>query len=103
MIGLNPAFEPGGFIDDLVLDGMLHRDCRNIFRVGKTEEAPLGDPMRLHRHQVEAIRAAQAGRNYVLTTGTGLGQEPRLHRPDRRPRASQRQRARASRRSSSTR
>jgi ATP-dependent helicase YprA (DUF1998 family) len=73
MIGLNPAFEPGGFIDDLVLDGTLHRECHNIFRVGKTREAPLGEPMQLHRHQVDAIRAAQAGRNFVLTTGTGSG------------------------------
>jgi ATP-dependent helicase YprA (DUF1998 family) len=73
MIGLNPAFESGGQIDDLVLDGTLNRDCRSIFRVDKTEEAPLGEPMHLYRHQVEAIRAAQGGRNFVLTTGTGSG------------------------------
>src|SRR2546430_3181114 len=29
--------------------------------------------MRLHRHQVDAIREARAGHNYVLTTGTGSG------------------------------
>lgn len=73
MIGLNPAFESGGAVDDLVADDVLHRECSNIFRVGKTPDAPLGEPMRLYRHQVDAIRAARAGRNYVLTTGTGSG------------------------------
>jgi ATP-dependent helicase YprA (DUF1998 family) len=73
MIGLNPAFESGGLIDDLVADDALHRDCRNIFRVGKSVDAPLGEPMRLHRHQFDAITAARAGRNFVLTTGTGSG------------------------------
>ncbi|MSO38589.1 MAG: DEAD/DEAH box helicase, partial [Acidimicrobiia bacterium] len=73
MIGLNPAFEKGEFIEELTTDKTLHRDCGRIFRVGKSEERPLGEAMRLHRHQVEAIRAATAGRNFVLTTGTGSG------------------------------
>ena len=29
--------------------------------------------MTLYRHQAEAIEAARAGDNYVLTTGTGSG------------------------------
>ena len=32
-----------------------------------------GAPLRLHRHQEEAIRVAATGANYVLTTGTGSG------------------------------
>src|SRR5205814_7652986 len=32
-----------------------------------------GKPMRLYQHQADAIRRAQAGRNYVLTSGTGSG------------------------------
>jgi ATP-dependent helicase YprA (DUF1998 family) len=74
-VGLNPAFEPGAWVDDLVADPeiALHPDCARIFRVGKSAADPLGQPMRLHRHQVEAIRAARAGGNYVLTTGTGSG------------------------------
>jgi ATP-dependent helicase YprA (DUF1998 family) len=72
-IGMNPAFEPGGWIDDLVAADVLHRDCKRIFKVGKTREDPEGKPMRLHQHQVEAIHEAKAGRNYVLTTGTGSG------------------------------
>jgi ATP-dependent helicase YprA (DUF1998 family) len=32
-----------------------------------------GRPLRLHRHQAEALQAAASGDNYVLTTGTGSG------------------------------
>jgi ATP-dependent helicase YprA (DUF1998 family) len=72
LIQLNPAFEPGGWIDDLVDEGLLHEECRKIFRIGKTE-ASQGKRMRLHRHQADAIRVARGGHNYVLTTGTGSG------------------------------
>jgi len=74
-VGLNPAFESGGWVDDLVDEGLLHEACRTIFRVSTRADA--GDTktgrMRLYRHQVDAIREARAGRNYVLTTGTGSG------------------------------
>ncbi len=70
-IGLNPAFAPGRSVDQLVADGVLHPECQRIFRIkdaqGKSE------PLRLHKHQEEAILAAQTGRPYVLTTGTGSG------------------------------
>src|SRR5262249_22624649 len=72
LIQLNPAFEPGGFVDELVEEGLLHPQCRDIFRI-KAEPQDPGRPLRLHRHQVDAIRAARAGGNYVLTTGTGSG------------------------------
>jgi superfamily II DNA/RNA helicase/very-short-patch-repair endonuclease len=71
---LNPSFAPGGLIDDLVRDGRLHPECSRIFRVGKRPElGSEGEPLRLHRHQADAITAARAGQNYVLTTGTGSG------------------------------
>ncbi|MEO8698259.1 MAG: DEAD/DEAH box helicase, partial [Acidimicrobiales bacterium] len=72
-IGLNPAFRSGGTIDDLVEAGDLHPECSRIFRVGKNEREAIGQPMTLHTHQVEAIRTARQGNNYVLTTGTGSG------------------------------
>lgn len=71
-LSLNPSFEPGGTIDELADSGILHEECRKIFRV-KSEDDPIGEPLRLHRHQREALEAAQAGDNYVLTTGTGSG------------------------------
>jgi hypothetical protein len=71
-IGLNPAFAEGAWIDDLVKDGTLHPECARVFRL-KKDETEGGLPLKLHRHQVEAVQAARSGRNYVLTTGTGSG------------------------------
>ena len=72
---LNPAFESGG----------LHRRSRRRgapaprVSAGSSGSASrprlgsTGEPLRLHRHQADAVRAARAGENYVLTTGTGSG------------------------------
>jgi ATP-dependent helicase YprA (DUF1998 family)/very-short-patch-repair endonuclease len=73
IVQLNPAFEPGGTVDDLVDQGVLHERCRSIFRRNKSDDNPGGEPLRLHRHQREAIEVARRGGNYVLTTGTGSG------------------------------
>lgn len=73
LIQLNPSFEPGGTIDELVERGSLHPACRHVFRVGKRPSGDTGKPIRLHKHQAEAIEVARTGRNYVLTTGTGSG------------------------------
>src|SRR5690242_12237416 len=70
LIQLNPSFVRGGSVEDLVRDGLLHAECRNIFRAGKTEAGSLGVSLILHRHQEEAIIIARKGQSYVLTTGT---------------------------------
>jgi ATP-dependent helicase YprA (DUF1998 family)/very-short-patch-repair endonuclease len=72
LVQLNPAFEPGGTIDDLVVAGTLHEGCSAAFRRDK-DVVPGGRDLRLHRHQVDAIEVARRGENYVLTTGTGSG------------------------------
>ncbi len=72
LLQLNPAFEPGHWVDELVDEGVLHKTCKFIFR-RKDEKDPTGSPLRFHRHQEDAIRVAQQGQNYVLTTGTGSG------------------------------
>lgn len=72
LIQLNPAFERGESIKELIGEGVLHPECDSIFRI-KSREDTLGVPLQLHRHQTEAIRTAHSGRNYVLTTGTGSG------------------------------
>lgn len=72
LVQLNPAFEPGGAVEDLVREGVLHKSCSEIFRARKTVDCD-GFAMRLHKHQDEAIRVARTGANYVLTTGTGSG------------------------------
>src|SRR5262245_24977788 len=73
LIQLNPLFEAGETVDELMAKGLLHADCGSIFRRGKDEENLEGTPFRLHRHQSEAIKLAHAGQSYVLTTGTGSG------------------------------
>src|SRR6266704_528973 len=73
LIQLNPLFTTGASIDELVSDGTLHRECARVFRKDKSEDDGLGRPLRLHRHQSEAIAIARKGASYVLTTGTGSG------------------------------
>jgi hypothetical protein len=71
LIQLNPNFEPGAWIEELVADGTLHADCSQVFRLKEVDGT--SKPLRLHRHQTDAVEAARAGYNYVLTTGTGSG------------------------------
>jgi len=70
LIQLNPSFEPGPWVDDLVEQQVLHAGCGPIFRRDKSG-SNIG--LRLHKHQADAIRIARAGHPYVLTTGTGSG------------------------------
>jgi ATP-dependent helicase YprA (DUF1998 family)/very-short-patch-repair endonuclease len=72
LLQLNPHFEPGESLQELVQIGELHPTCREIFRK-REGEPPAEAELRLHRHQVDGIRAARTGANYVLTTGTGSG------------------------------
>ncbi len=72
LIQLNPSFEPGDSIDDLVASNVLHAEAARIFR-RKQDTHDAGTPMRIHRHQSEAVRTANSGASYVLTTGTGSG------------------------------
>lgn len=74
-LSLNPFFATGGTVLELVKDGVLHPECARIFQEKKTPGGTTcdGRPLTLHRHQREAIRAAQSGASYVLTTGTGSG------------------------------
>jgi ATP-dependent helicase YprA (DUF1998 family)/very-short-patch-repair endonuclease len=72
LIQMNPSFEPGAWIDDLVKEGVLHAECSKVFRKGK-EKDPNGQPLHLHKHQSDAVRVAKTNKSYVLTTGTGSG------------------------------
>ena len=72
-VGLNPAFEQGGTIDELVAEGLLHEQNSRIFRLRKSPNDVIGHPLTLQKHQAEAIRVAARDHNYMLTTGTGSG------------------------------
>src|SRR5919198_6619675 len=50
-VQLNPSFEPGETIDDLVARGVLAPECQRIFRRDK-DEAGFGLPLRLPRHSL---------------------------------------------------
>lgn len=73
LLQLNPLFRYGNLVDELIANGRLDSRCGTIFRFGKTEDNPAGKPMSLYVHQLRALDSAQAGRSYVLTTGTGSG------------------------------
>ncbi len=72
LLQLNPEFKLGRTADDLVSEGLLHPECAVMFRDrgGPGQDGP---PLRLYRHQEEAIRLAARRRSYVLTSGTGSG------------------------------
>jgi superfamily II DNA/RNA helicase len=72
-LSVNPSFEPGGRIDELVAEGLLHEECSRIFRVKQSLEDRGTEPITLYRHQADAVRIAGTGVSYVLTTGTGSG------------------------------
>ncbi len=66
LIQLNPSYETGKTVSELVKDGILHPLCEKIFqRDGKS--------FRLYHHQEKAIHTAAKKEHYVLTTGTGSG------------------------------
>ena len=72
LVQLNPCFERGPSVDELVQKGILHQECGRIFRA-KQNDNDLGRTLMLHRHQAEAIQVAAAGHPFVVTTGTGSG------------------------------
>ena len=66
LLSLNPRYLQGQTVDDLVASGNLDEATGRIFRIEDT-------PLRLHRHQAQAIAKARSGHSYVVTTGTGSG------------------------------
>jgi ATP-dependent helicase YprA (DUF1998 family) len=69
---LNPAFESGGTVSELVERGVLHPKASEIFRI-RTDEQDPGRELTFHRHQTDALEVANRRESYVLTTGTGSG------------------------------
>jgi ATP-dependent helicase YprA (DUF1998 family) len=68
LITINPRYEEGARIDQLVSDQILDPELRRIFAMGEHRA-----PIRLHRHQERAIAKAQRGESFIVTTGTGSG------------------------------
>ncbi len=66
LIQLNPSYEIGKNIIQLVEEGLLHPLCKKIFKKN-------GNIFNLYDHQERAIRKASDNQHYILTTGTGSG------------------------------
>jgi hypothetical protein len=67
ILQLNPAYEPGPTLDELAAKGVTLKATADFFR-GRDDK-----PLRLYRHQQEAIEIGQRWMSYVVTTGTGSG------------------------------
>jgi ATP-dependent helicase YprA (DUF1998 family) len=73
ILQLNPHFQVGGSVGDLVTGGLLHADTARFFRQPSAGKGDPGPPFELYKHQVEAIQRGSSGTSYVVTTGTGSG------------------------------
>ena len=62
LLQFNPAYKMAGSIDEVVADGLMHGDVRHIFK-----------GYHLYQHQKEAIALGTAGRDFIVTSGTGSG------------------------------
>ncbi len=68
LVQLNPNYEEGDSVKDLCDRGLLHPLCAEIF-YDENKSAPI----RLFRHQQEAIQRALRQEHFVITSGTGSG------------------------------
>lgn len=66
LIQINPSYKPGTSLSALIADGALHARVPEIFQLH-------GQPIRLHKHQEQAVALAADGESFVVTTGTGSG------------------------------
>lgn len=71
LIQINPNYQRQTTVQELAEQGVLHKQCANVFQTGKQEHNP--QPLHLYTHQLQAIAKAQTGKSYVVTTGTGSG------------------------------
>lgn len=62
LIQLNPSYQSGGTVAQLIEAKILHPDCANYF-----------PEFRFYEHQEKAFRLAQQDQSFVVTTGTGSG------------------------------
>ncbi|RMF69319.1 MAG: DEAD/DEAH box helicase [Calditrichaeota bacterium] len=66
LVQLNPSYETGRSVSELVAEGVLHPLCEDIFQKD-------GKSFQLYHHQERALEIAARKQPYVLTTGTGSG------------------------------
>ncbi|MCZ2152279.1 MAG: DEAD/DEAH box helicase [Bryobacterales bacterium] len=62
LLQFNPSFEMFGDVGAFATKGVIHPDLKDIFA-----------GFSLYRHQVEAIELGIAGKDFIVTSGTGSG------------------------------
>jgi ATP-dependent helicase YprA (DUF1998 family) len=67
LITINPHFEAGASIDQLVAQNVLDPALSKIFAGSERK------PIKLHRHQERAVAKARNDESFIVTTGTGSG------------------------------
>ena len=73
LVQINPHYEDGGTVQELVGDDGLSPQTALIFRNPKAASDAHDRSLRLWRHQEQAIGLALQRKSYVVTTGTGSG------------------------------
>lgn len=66
LISINPRFEHGATVDELVDAGSLDASTARVFSIN-------GKSLSLYRHQAQSVAKAATGQSFVVTTGTGSG------------------------------
>ena len=62
LLQFNPSFEYGEDLESLCQSGIFHQEMSKTFNGYK-----------LFRHQIEALKLGAAGKDFVVTSGTGSG------------------------------
>src|SRR5580700_3546423 len=73
LIQINPSYRLTTTVGALTASGVLHPTCAEMFRTSPSADLPQGEPLKLYKHQEQAIALASQGESYVVTTGTGSG------------------------------
>ncbi len=71
LIQINPNYRAANSVAELAKQGTLHPLSAEVFQADKEQGNPF--PIRLHKHQQDAVALANDGHSYVVTTGTGSG------------------------------
>ncbi|MCU1248740.1 MAG: box helicase domain protein [Edaphobacter sp.] len=66
LVSINPHYQSGATLAELVRDGDLCADIEHVFRVE-------GKQIKLYKHQSQAVAKARQRQSFVVTTGTGSG------------------------------
>jgi len=66
LIQINPSYRRTTDVASLVAEGVIQPGCADIFRAK-------GKPLRLYKHQEQAVALAAADESFVVTSGTGSG------------------------------